>query len=203
MKTEETNLSVQPKQTKVELKPKELIQEEYITTILEEEEFVLPKRYKVEKIIGVGSYSSVVFEKKKKKIKNIFNNIRSAFDSKLNKNVAIKKNIAVFPYEDEEEHHRLELRIIREIKTILHCKHTSVTSDFLFLTFEKIIEILDLILPQDFDSWSDVYIVFPLYESDLKNIIKTNVLSIDHMKYILYQILSSVNYLHSSSIIHR
>eukprot|EP01080_Neovahlkampfia_damariscottae_P004701 gene4701-8285_t len=162
--------------TKVEIQTDEnIIQEEYITTILEDEDFVLPKRYIVEKIIGVGSYSSVI----------------SAYDTKLKKKVAIKKNIAVFPYEDEEEYHRLEIRIIREIKTLLHCKHPSI------------IEIIDLILPQNFDTWTDVYIVFPLFESDLKNIIKTNVLSLDHMKYILYQILSSVYYLNSCSIIHR
>jgi mitogen-activated protein kinase 1/3 len=62
---------------------------------------------------------------------------------------------------------------------------------------------LDLILPENFDSWTDVYIVFPLFESDLKQIIKNNVLSLDQTKFILYQILASVNYLHSNSIIHR
>jgi GTP cyclohydrolase I len=55
-------------------------------------------------------------------------------DLKRNQKVAIKKNISVFPNEEfeEEEHHRLELRIIREIKTLLHCKHSSVP--FFFLT---------------------------------------------------------------------
>jgi hypothetical protein len=57
-------------------------------------------------------------------------------DLKRNKKVAIKKNISVFPNEEfeEEEHHRLELRIIREIKTLLHCKHSSVS--FFYLTFK-------------------------------------------------------------------
>jgi hypothetical protein len=35
--------------------------DEYIKTIIEEEEFYLPKRYKIDKIIGVGSYSTVWF----------------------------------------------------------------------------------------------------------------------------------------------
>jgi hypothetical protein len=36
--------------------------DEYTKSIIEDEEFNLPKRYKIEKIIGVGSYSTVWFE---------------------------------------------------------------------------------------------------------------------------------------------
>jgi hypothetical protein len=61
-------------------------------------------------------------------------------DLKRNQKVAIKKNISIFPNEEfeEEEHHRLELRIIREIKTLLHCKHSSVP--FFFFNMKRLLK---------------------------------------------------------------
>lgn len=50
----------------------------------------------------------------------------------------------------------------------------------------------------------DVYLVFERMDTDLYKIIKSNQeLSDDHYKFILYQILRALQFLHSANIVHR
>lgn len=50
----------------------------------------------------------------------------------------------------------------------------------------------------------DIYLVFEKMDTDLYKIIKSNQeLSDDHYKFILYQILRALHFLHSANIIHR
>lgn len=50
----------------------------------------------------------------------------------------------------------------------------------------------------------DIYLVFEYMESDLHNIIKKgNILKDIHKRYVMYQLLNAIKYIHSGNVIHR
>jgi len=49
----------------------------------------------------------------------------------------------------------------------------------------------------------DLYLVFEYMDSDLNFAIKAGILGDDHKRYIIYQLLKSLHYIHSASVIHR
>ena len=53
------------------------------------------------------------------------------------------------------------------------------------------------------DSERDIYLVFEFVEIDLHNVIRGNILEEVHKKYVVYQILKALKYIHSANIIHR
>jgi len=112
----------------------------------------------------------------------------SAHDTHLNTRVAIKKVTKAFQVEADAK------RILREIKLLKHLKH------------ENIVGIVDMIPPMTcyVDDFHDVYIVNELMETDLHRIIHSEqTLSIDHVKYFVYQILRALKYIHSANVLHR
>lgn len=104
-----------------------------------------------------------------------------------NKRVAIKRISNIF------DNHVLAKRTYREIKILQHLKH------------DNIIEIQDLFTTSDdVATFKDVYIVFDLMETDLHRIIHSKqVLSDEHIRYFLYQLLRGLKYIHSANILHR
>jgi len=112
----------------------------------------------------------------------------SAHDTQLNTRVAIKMVPKAFQDEIDAK------RILREIKLLKHLKH------------ENIVGIVDMMPPMTryVDDFSDVYIVSELMETDLYRIIYSKQsLSIDHVKYFVYQILRALKYIHSANVLHR
>ena len=85
-------------------------------------------------------------------------------------------------------------RTYREIKILRHFRH------------DNIISIQDILQPGDdrLTTYSDVYIVLDLMESDLHRIIHSpQPLTNEHVRYFLYQILRGLKYIHSANIVHR
>jgi len=83
-------------------------------------------------------------------------------------------------------------RTYRELKMLKHMKH------------ENIIELLDCFTSAStIDQFSEVYMVTPLMDLDLNNIIKIQKLTDDQVKFIIYQIMRGLKYIHSAGIIHR
>ena len=112
----------------------------------------------------------------------------SAHDTHLNTGVAIKKVTKAFKNEIDAK------RILREIKLLKHLKH------------DNIVGIVDMIPPMTryVDDFHDVYIVSELMETDLHRIIHSKqTLTIDHVKYFVYQILRALKYIHSANVLHR
>ncbi|CCD63062.1 Mitogen-activated protein kinase [Caenorhabditis elegans] len=108
-----------------------------------------------------------------------------AIDSKLNKQVAIKKITRVFKNQSTAKCALREIRITRE------------------LSHENIINSTDVLMRES-GSGQDIYIVMDLMETDLLSVLKSNqTLNEKHFQYFFYQILKGLKYLHSAGIIHR
>lgn len=85
--------------------------------------------------------------------------------------VAIKK---ITPF----DHAMFCLRTLREIKLLRHFQH------------ENIISILDILKPESFEAFKEVYLVQELMETDMHRVIRTQELSDDHCQYFIYQVSS-------------
>lgn len=98
--------------------------------------------------------------------------------------VAIKK---ITPF----DHSMFCLRTLREIKLLRHFNH------------ENIISILDIVKPADYESFSEVYLIQELMETDMHRVIRTQELSDDHCQYFIYQTLRGLKALHCAQVLHR
>ena len=68
------------------------------------------------------------------------------------------------------------LRTLREIKLLRHFQH------------ENIINILDILKPKSLDTFTEVYLVQELMETDMHRVIRTQELTDDHCQYFIYQV---------------
>jgi len=112
----------------------------------------------------------------------------SAYDAIKKKKVAIKKIMELFEKEEFQAK-----RILREILILKH-----------FRDHENLVTILDLIPPKNFDSFSDVYIVMELMDCDMRFLLKSNQkIDVNALRYIMYQLLKGLHYVHSANVVHR
>jgi len=107
-----------------------------------------------------------------------------ATDKSTGTNVAIKKCGSLFKHPEDGK------RILREVKLMQIMNHRNVLG------------ILDVLPPQN-KQFEEVYMVLPLLDTDLSSIIRSQSLSEGHCKYIAYQILRGVKYVHSANVLHR
>jgi serine/threonine protein kinase len=85
-----------------------------------------------------------------------------------------------------------QLRILREV-SILN-----------FVDHPNIVALQEVVLPPSYDQFSDVYIVTELLEADLRDVLDTTeVLGTAQIRYLMYQLISAISYLHDCDIIHR
>lgn len=79
-----------------------------------------------------------------------------------------------------------------------------IANILLFFQHDNIISICDILKPNSRQSFSDIYIVLDLMESDLHRIIYSpQPLSEEHVRYFLYQLLRGLKFIHSANIVHR
>jgi serine/threonine protein kinase len=110
----------------------------------------------------------------------------SAQNNETGEYCAIKKIENVF------EDISFSKRTLRELRILRQLKH------------ENIIDITDIFIPQDYNTFSDVYVTSTLMETDLTSILRSSQpLNDSHCQFFLYQILRGCKYLHSAGIIHR
>jgi len=102
------------------------------------------------------------------------------------KRVAIKRMDNIFC----NRHHAR--RILREIVILRKLRH------------QYVIDLFDIIEPEDQDNFSSVYIVLELADRDMRKLIESDTfLTLDHIKSIVYKMLCSIKFMHSAKIIHR
>ncbi|KAK9429534.1 kinase-like domain-containing protein [Lipomyces doorenjongii] len=108
----------------------------------------------------------------------------SAIHKPSGQKVAIKK---ITPF----DHSMFCLRTLREMKLLKYFNH------------ENIISILDIQRPSSFETFTEVYLIQELMETDMHRVIRTQTLSDDHCQYFIYQTLRALKAMHSANVLHR
>ena len=84
------------------------------------------------------------------------------------------------------------IRIVRELYILVQLRHKSVVA------------LYDIIIPEETASFNTIYLVMELCESDLASMFTQKLyLSENKIVFIVYNLLCSLKYLHSSGLIHR
>jgi mitogen-activated protein kinase 1/3 len=118
--------------------------------------------------------------------KGSYGQVAEAYDTVGLKKVAIKKIVNVFEQEIDCK------RLYREIYILRHLQHPQV------------ITLLDVIPPENNETFTDLYLVFEFVDTDLhKLIMSPQYLTIRHIQVFLYQLLCGLKYIHSANVIHR
>jgi len=111
----------------------------------------------------------------------------SAKNRETNELVAVKRIIGVLEETPEAT------RTLRELKFLR-----------LLGSHENIISIKDVLLPSERDNFNDVFLVLELMPADLSRVMRANIpLTNDHIRWLMYQLLRGIAYLHSAKVYHR
>ncbi|KAJ9441309.1 Mitogen-activated protein kinase 5 [Diplonema papillatum] len=110
----------------------------------------------------------------------------AAVNTETNERVAIKKIGKVFDDLVDGK------RILRELKLLT------------FLDHENIIGIRDVLHPPSKHTFEDIYLVTELMDTDLHQVIRSKQeLTDEHHKYLMYQAIRALKYIHSANVLHR
>jgi mitogen-activated protein kinase 1/3 len=72
------------------------------------------------------------------------------------------------------------------------------------LDSDSVVRVHDIVIPESIDSFKELYIVLELCDSDMKKLVRTDVLlSDDHTTTLLYGLLVGLKYIHSAGVFHR
>ena len=119
--------------------------------------------------------------------KGAYGKVCSALDRHTERGCAIKKIANVFRNVQDARRTLIELRILRAL------------SDH-----ENIVAIRDVFPPPSLPHFDDLYIVYDLMETDLHQVLKSpQAISVEQVRYIIYQILRAIKYIHSAGVLHR
>ncbi len=123
------------------------------------------------------------YELLNKQGKGAYGVVFKAKDKKTNDIVALKKNFDAFQNATDSQRTYREVMLLQELNG-----------------HENIIPLLNVIKAEND---KDIYLVFEYMETDLHTVIRANILEPIHKKFIMYQLLKAMKFLHSAGIIHR
>jgi mitogen-activated protein kinase 1/3 len=135
-------------------------------------------------------------------------------DWKVGENYVVNKFIAEGTYGEVVEAIQISpfrlvaikrIKHIFSYKSILHAKR--ILRELILLKRLKhpyVIDLLDIIEPEDRYNFDEIYLVMELADMDLKSVIKSPIkLNNEEVRTLGYKLLCCLNYLHSAKIIHR
>ncbi|EGR29236.1 protein kinase domain protein [Ichthyophthirius multifiliis] len=115
--------------------------------------------------------------------KGAYGIVWKAIDRKLKQVVALKKVFDAFHNPTDAQRTFREVMFLQELNG-----------------HDNIIKLLNIIKAENN---KDLYLVFDYMETDLHAVIRADILEPVHKKYIMYQILKALKYIHSGELIHR
>ncbi|KAI0559617.1 Mitogen-activated protein kinase 14-1 MPK14-1 [Gracilaria domingensis] len=111
----------------------------------------------------------------------------SAVNTETGEKVAVKRIMRVFEEAPEATRTLRELKFLRLLKD-----------------HENIITIKDVLLPSDRDRFDDVFVVLELMPTDLMRVLRSRIeLSPDHIRWLVFQLIRGIFYIHTSRVFHR
>ena len=108
-----------------------------------------------------------------------------AVDKQSKKTVALKKIFDAFQNSTDAQRTFREIMFLQELNVSHH---------------ENIIRLLNVLKA---DNDKDIYLVFEYMEINLHAVIRANILEEVHKKYIIYQCIKAIKYMHSGELLHR
>ncbi len=114
--------------------------------------------------------------------KGAYGIVWKAIDKKTREIVALKKNFDAFQNATDAQRTFREILFLQELSG-----------------HENIIRLLNVIRAEND---RDIYLVFDYMETDLHAVIRANILEDIHKKYIIYQTLKCLKYMHSADVLH-
>lgn len=142
------------------------------------------KAQEKQKMSEIDENISKIFDIKKRLGKGAYGIVWKALDKRSNETIAVKKIFDAFRDETDAQ------RTFREI---------------IFLkAFRSHPNIVKLHNVYKASNNLDIYLIFEFMESDLHNIIKKGTILKDiHKRYVMYQLINAIKYIHSGNVIHR
>lgn len=117
--------------------------------------------------------------------KGAYGIVWKAIDKSNKRTVAIKKIFDAFQNSTDAQRTFREIMFLQELNIHHH---------------ENIIRLLNVLKA---DNDKDIYLVFEYMEINLHAVIRANILEEVHKKYILYQCIKALKYMHSGDLLHR
>ncbi|EKX73746.1 protein kinase domain containing protein [Theileria equi strain WA] len=115
--------------------------------------------------------------------KGAYGIVWKAVDLRTNEVIALKKIFDAFRNSTDAQRTYREIMFLQSLKKC-----------------QNIVELKE-VLPANNNR--DVYLVFEYMETDLHAVIRSNILEDVHKRYILYQIIKAIHYIHSGELLHR
>lgn len=113
--------------------------------------------------------------------------VASAQDMMTGDEVAVKRIQRVL------DSYPMATRILRELKFLR-----------LLRGHDNVIDVKDILVPSDRDRFNDTFVVFELMPCDLSRVISSSApLNAANIKYLMFQLLRGIRYLHTAGVLHR
>ncbi|TMS18074.1 Mitogen-activated protein kinase 15 [Larimichthys crocea] len=144
----------------------------------------MSKKYESASVSEVEEHISIKYEIKKRLGKGAYGIVWKAVDRQTGEIVAVKKIFDAFRNRTDAQRTFREIMFLQE-----------------FGDHPNIVKLLNVIRAQND---KDIYLIFEYMDTDLHAVIKKGTLLKDiHKRYVMYQLLKAVKYLHSGNVIHR
>ncbi|XP_026155326.1 mitogen-activated protein kinase 15 [Mastacembelus armatus] len=144
----------------------------------------MSKTYQSANVSEVEEHISLKYEIKKRLGKGAYGIVWKAVDRQTGEIVAVKKIFDAFRNRTDAQRTFREIMFLQE-----------------FGDHPNIVKLLNVIRAQND---KDIYLIFEYMDTDLHAVIKKGTLLKDiHKRYVMYQLLKAIKYLHSGNVIHR